>query len=386
MKIAGLALFVLVALSVAGAGWFVSSETALVRIWTPERHVQTVTTVRGATADGQFKTQRLQVSISETATGSGSGIAKTAATYATGWVVFNGSCTQPYPLCPPAPAPAGHEVWSFNHTTGEHWGYVLLQTVTCFCGEKVPVRAEIAGSGPNTAAGTVNYIGFGMGYWQGTVNNPDPITGGANATSSPVVLQSDIDATKGSVAAQISDDVKAAIEAKARGLHYVADGAPVISIASSVAAGAHAATFAVTATGSLGATAFADSDLAPLIAGALEPNVPTGFQLVGSPVLSGYKIESFDAQGNIMVTVTVAGNVAPFVSRPILRQRLRGVDMNAARQVVEAAVPGGRVEITIWPRQMPRLPFNDKNISIDVIVSAGADGRRSNVSHWFGIT
>ena len=362
----GLVAVVLVAAAGAGGvfGFLIFSETAAIRITTPETYIETTAAVRGSLTGGQFRTERLQVALTESANGTATGVTRTAASYATGYVVFNKNSCLPSNYCPPAPAQPGYEVCRVNPAGGAQC-YVLQSAVTCYCGDRVAVRARGPGSIFNAPANSVNYVGWINPYV--TVDNPGPITGGANASSSPVVQQSDLDSVRIAVSSQLTADLQSALRQKAQNLHYVADAAPALTVSSDVNAGANSSTFQVTVSGTLGGTAFADPDAKALIASALVEKVPAGYQLTGPEQIADYQIQTSDPQGDVTVTGRASGYVMPRVSVTSLQSRLRGLDSGAARRFIETVAPGSAVEIRLAPAPAPWLPLNADHITILVV-------------------
>jgi hypothetical protein len=367
-RLIGLAAVVVVA--AAGAGNAFASlffiETAAIRITTHDSYVETTASVHGSLTGGQFKTDRLQVALKESAHGAATGVVRTAGSYATGYMVFNKSYCLPSNYCPPPPAKPGYQVCRVNPTGGA-WCYVLESAVTCYCGERVPVRARGPGSTFNAPPNSVNYLSWISPFV--TVDNPAPITGGAEASSSPVVQQSDLNAVGAAVSSRLAADLRSALQHKAQDLHYIADAAPALTMSSDVRAGAHRTTFQVTVSGTLGATAFADADAKALIANALVERVPAGYQLDGPAQIADYQIQTSDPQGDVNVTGRATGYVMPRVSITSLQSRLRGLDSGAARRLIETAAPGSAVEIRLAPAPAPWLPLNADHITIVVVAA-----------------
>jgi hypothetical protein len=342
-------------------------ETAAIRITTPNSYVETTASVHGGLTGGQFKTERLQVALKESAQGTATGLARTAPPYATGYVVFHQSyCVSPPNYCPPPPAKRGYEVCRVNPAGGA-WCYVLQSAVTCYCGERVPVRARGPGSTFNAPANSVTYVGWINPFV--TVGNPAPITGGAEPLSSHVVKQSDLDAVHAALSSQVTAELRSALQQKAQGLHYIADAAPTLTVSTDVRAGAHTATFQVTVSGTLGATAFADADAKALIASALVERVPAGYQLNGPAQIADYQIQTSGLQGDVNVTGRATGYVMPTISLTSLQSRLRGLDPGAARSLIETAAPGSAIEIRLAPAPEPWLPLNADHITIVVVAA-----------------
>ena len=366
MRQLGLAAIVLVGAGGLLSGFSEAVESAAVKIGVPARYVQATPSAHGSIAGGQFRTQRLQVQLTESAAGSATGVARTAATYASGYVVFNHSCPSVNPTCPGAPTKPGYEVCYINPAGGALC-YVLQATISCFCGERVPVRARGPGSTFNIAPHSVTYLGW-ADPWV-TVDNPDWITGGTDPTSSPVVQQSDLDAVRTTLAAQLTSDLDAALEAKAQTLHYMVDGAPTLSVSSDVNAGTHASSFQVTISGTLAATAFADADAMATLAGSMTAEVPPGYRLGAAPALIDYQVVDSNAQGEVTVRAKVVGLVLREISAQQLRSMLRGVTPGAAVEAIRSLAPGSNVEIRLSPVTAPLLPMNAGHITIDVVTA-----------------
>src|SRR5260370_36278212 len=91
----GLVAVVLVAAAGAGGvfGFLIFSETAAIRITTPETYIETTAAVRGSLTGGQFRTERLQGALTGSANRAATGGTGTAAAYGTGHaVVHKKSC------------------------------------------------------------------------------------------------------------------------------------------------------------------------------------------------------------------------------------------------------------------------------------------------------
>jgi hypothetical protein len=349
-------------------------ERATVTITPPTKYVDARSTLHGAISGGAFQTQRLQVSLTETMQGSASGAGSTPGRYATGWVVFNhDGCNLigivPHQYCAPFPSvPSGTVLYMEDGVRS----YVLLSTVSCFCGETVPVRGAKAGAIENTGAHTVNLFtnrlirAGGFTPWE-SADNPSPITGGSNGTAYPVVRQADVDAVGATVRSRLAADLQSALRVKAGDLHYLAD-APVMVTSSDTSAGAASISFQVTVSGSLTATAFADSDARSRIARALAKEIAPGWRLVGQPVITDYKLEASTPDGGVTVSGDAGGYEALLVSTAGLPARLSGLGPESARSVAQAAAPGSTVDVRVSPASIPWLPMNPAHI--EVVVSS----------------
>lgn len=358
----------LVAATGAATGFlFLSVEKASVRITVPARSVDASAVLHGATTGGQFKTERVEATRTETAQGSATGVAASPATYASGYVVFHYSCSNP--SCTPNPAQAGREVCALNPSGPGAKCWSLLTAVTCFCGESVPVQARWPGPQFNSGAHTVNYMEW-MNSTGESVDNPAPISGAANATSSPVVQQSDLDAVTRPLTDQVTVDLRSAFPPRKGNIRYLVDGSPSLNVSSDATAGARTGTFHVTVSGSLGATAFDEGDARALLAEALADTVPRGYKLVGPPVITDLTIQDSDANGNVTVTGRATGRLTTKLDAEALRSKLRGLDFVTARRTIEAVAPGSAVEILGDPMMLPWLPLNTDRISVVVVAHA----------------
>lgn len=363
----------LVVMVIAGLGsavYLSAVESATVSITLPAWQLSSFTVLRGAPSGGDFRTQRAQITLTDSTTGIATGSVISGGTYATGYVVFNGHCIPANVFCTFTPSPPGAFVCAVNPGRTAPC-YSLLSTVTCFCGEKVPVRAQGVGAWYNVPRNSIYLLSWNPDTTNGFAApyNPQPIAGGTDPSPSPAVTQSDIDAAYASARAQLSIDLQSALLVKGGGLiHVIPDRAPQMTVTSNVAAGARTNTFQVTATGTLGATEFQDSDALALIAKGIDRWVPSGYRLNGAPVVTQYKIESHTETGEVTVSGEALDSVLPKFSIDTLRSRLRGVSVDAARAMIETVAPVSLVEINLRPAAAPILPLDASRIVIVVTI------------------
>lgn len=356
---------------VSASAFTLGFEHATVTITPPTRYIDMRTTLHGALSGGDFQTQRLQVTLTETMQGRASGVASTPGRYATGSIVFNHTCaeigTPPNVYCAPTQSvPAGTPIYTSTGLVS----YVLQRTVSCFCGESIQVRATKPGVIGNTGAHTINLYGNrlagvgGFTPWE-SADNPAPIAGGADGTAYSVVQKADLDSATTILRSRLTADLAAALQTKAKDLHYVAD-LPVLAATTDHSAGAPVASFQVIATGSLTATAFADSDARSRIAAALATEVAPGWRQVGRPLITEYELVTSTSDGGVTVSGDASGYEARLVSTAGLATRLRGLAPDFARATAEAAAPGSSVDIQVSPASIPWLPMNADHIAIVV--------------------
>jgi hypothetical protein len=368
ISVASVAVVLVLVCGVAGSAAYVFGiESATVRIATHAWKLDNWVTLHGAPTGAQFQTTRVKASLTETATGTATGTARSAGSRATGYVVFGYSCPGGGSGCTPQPIPPDYPVCRVPDPSNGILCYATQVTVTCFCGERVPVRARAPGSAFNVPANTLN----GPNFWNYgvtlLVRQPAPIAGGSDGVAVRVVSQADISSAAAALTKQLGTDLQAALPQAASGQHVVPDGSATVTVSTSVAAGARASTFQVTATGTLGGTTFRDADLQPLIARSLDGFVPARFRLRAPPSVSEYRIVDSDQQGNVTVSGKVEGELVSIFLVDSLRVELRGHDLGMARTIVEAAAPESRVDIRTTPLGLPWLPMNAARISIVVV-------------------
>jgi len=354
----------------ASAAYVFGVESATVRIATHAWTLDSWVTLHGAPTGGQFQTGRVKASLTETATGTATGTARSAGRYATGYVVFAYICPAGGAGCKPPPIGPDYPVCRVPDPSNGVLCYATQVIVTCFCGERVPVRARAPGAAFNVPANALNGVTGNTAIGAISVRNPAPISGGSDGVAVTVVTQTDINSAAAALTTRLRTDLQAALPRATSGQHVVPDGSAPVTVSTSVAAGARASTFEVTATGTLGGTTFRDADVQPLIAESLNHFVPAGFRLRAAPSVSEYRVEDSDQRGNVTVSGKVEGDLVSIFSVDSLRVELRGQDLGVARAIVEAAAPESKVDIRTTPLGLPWLPMNAARISIVVIAAS----------------
>src|SRR5260370_12076589 len=84
---------------------------------------------------------------------------------------------------------------------------------------QVPIRALVPGKAGNTAANTVTVIDQPIPNVK--VTNPQPITGGTDATRNQVIQQSDLDRVQLTLTAKVTPYIDADLKAHAKDLNYL---------------------------------------------------------------------------------------------------------------------------------------------------------------------
>jgi len=362
------AVVLLVTLAAIAPVFLLSFETASVKVMIPATRIEAALTIHGATFGGQFKTELVTATESKSEQGTATGVAKTPARYATGYVVFNHYCPPQYPRTYPCQAPPPVSAGNVVRNTQGDMTYVLLSTVSCFCGERIPVRAWSAGTIGNAAAHTISLrvMPPGFAYYE-SADNPAPISGGAGPMSQPVLTQADLDAMRASLTSEVIADLKTQVQASDPGADHVLDSAPTVDVSSDQGAGAHAGTFHVTVSGSLGATTFMHADAVASIAAALDAKVQEGDRLAGPPTITDFHVQASNTEGDVTVSGKAVGYIVASVPVDAIRTKLRGLDTRAARQLIQGLAPGSIVEIHMAPVPIFWLPRNLDRISIEIV-------------------
>jgi len=354
--------FSIVAVLAAVLGSLVVMETATIKVWVPTSRIVANLTINGGTSGHELKTTRIQADVTDTMQGTAS-TGTVAATYASGQAVFTCSpCS-----ATATPIPDGTTV---STTAGVHYSTNgPAEVSTSHTSVTVAIRAVLTGPQGNTAANTVTVIDKPIANVK--VVNPQPITGGADATTGQVVQQSDLDRTQLALTAKIAQDLDAALKAQAEGLGYIADGQPTLNVTSDHKVGDAVATFTMTMTGSLGATAFSLSEADALMRAALNQKVPKGYQLTAAPIQTSYQADKPSANGDVTIKGSAVGVLIPNVTADELKSRIRGKRVDAARHQLELLAPGTTVDINVKPA-VPWLPVLQDHISLTIVLQPSA--------------
>jgi hypothetical protein len=334
-------------------------ETASVKLSIPPQKLVATATLSGGPASGDLKTQRIDATVTQ-AQGGTAGMVQVGPTFATGKVTF--SCTS----CN-LTVDAGTLV-----TSSKSLGYATqaAATVTGAHPATVAVRATATGAAWNTAAGTITEFSDSGRYPGVRVTNSAAIVGGSDVHTVQMIQPSDLEAVRSALAAKVADALGAALKAKSVDMTYIADGSPVLTVITDHKVGDQVSTFTMTMTGTIGATAFSDSDARALMRSALEAKVPSGQQLTNDPLDITWQVQRSTPNGTLTVNGTAIGYISPALSTNTLRARIRGLSPSEARKTLERAVPGSTVTIRISPVAVPWLPLIADHISVNVEVQA----------------
>jgi hypothetical protein len=351
-----------VAVLVAALGSLMLMEHASVTLTVPPQKLVATATLSGSQTSGDLKTQHLDAKVTDSQVGTATTVS-VPAKYAVGDVVFS---------CPTSECPSTYTVSSGTLlTTDKSLGYATQAdaVVTRTKPGKASVRATAAGASWNTASNTVTVINNSSLYPSGLkVTNPAAISGGTDPTSTQVIQQSDWDSVRAVLAARIANSLDMALKTKAVEMSYIENGPPALTVSGDHKVGDAVSSFTMNMTGSVGATAFSNSQAISLIRAALDAKIPAGQQLTSDSVQITWQILQTSPNGDVTVNGTALGFIMPKLSTDALRARIRGLTPTEARKSLERTVPGSTVEIRISPVAVPWLPLVAEHIAIKVLV------------------
>jgi hypothetical protein len=351
-----------VAVLVAALGSLMLMETASVKLTVPPQKLVATATLSGRQTGGDLKTQHLDATVNDSYVGTPAAVS-VPAKYAVGDVVFS---------CPTNECPSTYTVPTGTLLTNDRsLGYTTQAdaVVTRTKQGKTSVRATAGGASWNTASSTLTVINNSSLYPSGLkVTNPAAIAGGADSTSVQVIQQSDWDSVRTFLETRVTASLDMALKAKAIGMTYIWNGSPALTVGADHKVGDAVSSFTMTMTGTVGATAFSDSQATSLIRAALDAKIPAGQQLTSDSVQITWQILQTSPNGDVTVNGTALGFITPKLSTDTLRARVRGLSPSEARKALERAVPGSSVEIRITPVAVPWLPLVAEHIAITVVV------------------
>ena len=357
----------IVVVLVAAGGSLLFLETASVKLSVPPQSVGALVSLSGPQS-GALPTQHIQANITESQQGTASTV-QISATYAAGQVVF--SCS---PACQRAPVVIAQGQLI---TTAKSLGYATqaAATITTTTGSAtVTVRATSPGAAWNadldTLTNIVNNSDSGL-----KVTNPAPIAGGVNPRSAQVIQQSDYDTVRSALTVKVTNELGAALNVNAQGMLYVGDPQPVITVTSDHNVGDETPSFTITMTGTIGGTAFVESQAKAIMMAALRAKIPPGQELTSDPVQIIYQAVPASAGGDVVVIGKAVGYIVPKLSRDSLSAQIRGLSPTEAAKSLQRTAPGSLVEIRISPAVAPFLPLLTNHISVTVIVESNSRAR-----------
>ena len=350
---------------VAGGGALVYMETASVRVEVSPRGLEAYVVLSSRLNGGVLPTQRFQAQVTDTQRGNASWV-QVGATYSSGFVRFTYSCTT---QCAASAVviPVGTAV-----TDTRSLVYMTMDPATIQPpggSASVAVRASEQGARWNAPPQTLTSFAGDNSYGTDlTVTNPSAISGGLDGRPALMIQQSDYDAVVTALNAKVSQELGAALFAKAQGSDYVGDPHPVITVVSDHAVGDETPTFTITITAADGATAFSEYQANAIMLAALKAKVPAGQKLTDDRIQYIYQSNQAAPGADIVVTGKADGYILPTLSAESVRSQVRGLSATEAARSLQRAAPGSRVEIRISPPVVPWLPVVGDHISVTLSV------------------
>lgn len=364
-----------VVLLAAAAGSLLYMETASVKLTVKPQSIEAIMTLAGGRSGGALPTQRFQASVTESQQGTASTV-QVGAAYASGFVRFTYNCTTNC-VNPEAVMPAGTVV------TNGSFGYATQgdATITTSTGTAVvAVHATGLGGSWNSAPETLTTIVSNNPYGHDlTVTNPSPISGGADGRLAHVIQPSDYDVIRNALTVKVNNELGAALYANSKGSLYVGDSQVAYTVTSDHTVGEETPSFTIKVSGTVGATAFSESEANAILLAALKAKVPPGQELTNDHVqfiFQGRQVvepnpDVLATGTDVLVTGKADGFVIPTLTPQSLRSQIKGLSPAEAARSIQRTAPGSLVEIRVSPAAMPWLPFIADHIAVTVVVQPG---------------
>jgi hypothetical protein len=330
------------------------TETAAVKITVPLQRLETNLALSVATQHIEAQAVESQQATTSTVTVNPQA--------ATGQVVFTLRCSTALPCQATEHVPAGTIVATAKGTSyATDFPAMFIGSGTATVGVKAVVPGPAGNTGKDTITVIVSKHQAGL-----TVTNPDALGGGSDTHRGQAIQQSDVDALRAALTAKITSELAAALQAKAQGMDFVLDTPPLLNATTDHAVGDEVPAFTMTMTGTLGAIAFSDPIAQSMMRSALEPMVPAGYELVQEPIQAHYDVRP--AGGSTTIVANAVGYAGPKSSQQAFSSKLKGLSVREARNQIQSAFPGSRVDIRLKPlTTLPWLPIIADHIRLTVI-------------------
>jgi hypothetical protein len=367
------ALVTAVVLLAAAGSSLLYTETASVKLTVKPQGIEVFVALAGGPGGGALPTQRFQASATESQQGSASTV-QVGAAYASGFVRFTYNCTTNC-VNPAAYIPAGTIV-----TNAGSFGYATQVDATINGSPgtvSVAVRATGLGANWNSAPQTLTTIVSNNRYGHDlTVTNPAAISSGADGRLAQVIQQSDYDVIRNALTAKVNNELGLALFAESKGSLYAGDSQVAYTVTSDHGVGEETPSFTLTVSGTVGASAFSESQANAILMAALKAKVPPGYELTNDRVqiiFHGRQVvvprtDVMNTGTDVLLTGQADGFVIPTLSPQSVRSQIKGLSPDSAARSLQRTAPGTRVEIRVSPSSMPWLPFITNHIAVTVVV------------------
>jgi hypothetical protein len=236
----------------------------------------------------------------------------------------------------------------------------------------VAVEAVLSGPTGNVDAEQIRKIPPGYDSLVLFVTNPQPTSGGTHVES-PQVSQGDLDAARAALEQALREDLDGQIAAATdipagmtllEATKHIGTATPSVDPASLLGKEVPTFDLGLTAVGTV--TGVDAAPVRAVAAAQLASRVTSGWQLVdgstsiqvGQPAVSGL---------GILFDVTAAARQVRIVDHDALVARIRGLDVPAARALLDDY---GQVEISVWPDWVTTIPGDTSRISLTIDTAA----------------
>jgi hypothetical protein len=319
------------------------------------------------------------------------GLDQVQAALAFGQVTYTNDCNAPPPPPPPAKPPAGLGIprgQRFLNTNGIMFAQTSGNLTVPWRSGGQPgivggvnvsaIKPGVAGNvGSDTILGWQAFVDSqgqpNNPYSCLTVNNPSAIAGGLDASSKPVMTESDFDAGRAQLeqelrqvlAQQLATNVQSG-EKLSETLIY---GAPQYN--TDHAPGSNVPSFTGTMTLSAEGDFYVDADVQKAFQQYLSSRVPSDQQLLTeSPIQVDYRILNASKGGNLTFLGNATAFVAPLLDQKKILAQIVGRPLSAAKLYLEK-LPVRSVTIKEEPMTLPLMPLLGSRISMHYIVQPG---------------
>jgi|GEM_PF-4619808 len=368
------------------AGLFLYVPTATIILQARASSYSTTLTLRGypgAHVSGfTFPTQTRTYSFSGSGTFYSTGTKNIPAAAATG------SITITYTNQPPLISPGEQVEVPAGTCVQDSSGSVQFDTQQTAVFSKVgdtatvPIQAMQPGSSGNVPANTIVEFcpsGSSLNYNQFfSVSQPNPTSGGENATTKPEITAQDVANAKSELTADMEYRLLGALESAAPS-GWVLAGKDAVHYSSTFTTnhkvGDLVASFNATEKLSGTGIYYQPVVVKQILTSYYQKHLPGGYQLASEPIKTSYSIESSSSSGDLTLTAKVSSYIVPKFNYSAIRHAVAGKTVTEAKQYLShLKVTGLSIQQSAW--HLPIMPVVPSRIFIRVIVS----GRSASTS------
>jgi hypothetical protein len=198
------------------------------------------------------------------------------------------------------------------------------------------------------------------------VDNPQAITGGADARTATIIQQSDLDGARDAYSRDAIPQVTDQLNSKAQGLKVVLVGKGVqATVTSDHKVGEEVTGFTVTVKVAGDAVAFDEKVVKQLIKTALERKLSQGSQLTPNLTLTYDPIDA-TTDGHITLNGHSSGFYTPVFLQAAIRGHLKGMSPAKAHAFLQSLPNVVDARVTQSPYGLPWLPLFSSRITLKI--------------------